>query len=109
MSTWIKILPSEPLVIGATRANTNFLTSASYIPGRVVRGTWVEWMKIQGKEAQIIAQAEKIRIGNFYPYPAWGELKSAYPFSLSALTCKDFPGFRSEPPSSHHVEVYMLF
>lgn len=102
MSTWIQILPSEPLVIGATRANTNFLTSNSYIPGRVVRGTWVEWMKIQGKEAEIIDHAEEMRIGNFFPYPSWGELKSAYPFSLSALTCKDFPGFRSEPSSPNH-------
>lgn len=102
MSTWIKVLPSEPLVIGATRANTNFLTSASYIPGRVVRGAWVEWMKIQGKEAEITHQAEKIKIGNFFPYPVWENLKSAYPFPLSALTCKNFPGFRSEPSAPNH-------
>ncbi len=93
---WLKIKPEEPLILGDVRAGSQFLSSMPYIPGRVLRGAWAEWLLTHGQE-DIPSTVERIRIGNFFPTVEWRPIHYALPFPLSALTCKRRSGFRLEP------------
>ena len=93
---WLKIKPEEPLILGDVRASSQFLSSMPYIPGRVLRGAWVEWLLAQGHE-DILSTVERVRIGNFFPTVEWRPIRYILPLPLSALTCKRDSGFRAEP------------
>jgi len=93
---WLRIIPEEPLVLGSVRPDAQFLSTCTYIPGRLLRGAWAEWLKMQGKQGrEILAQVKKLRIGNFYPAVDDGQLLYALPLPLTAMTCKHEPGFQS--------------
>ncbi len=93
---WLKIIPEEPLVLGSARPDAQFLATQTYIPGRLLRGAWAEWLKMQGKEdGEILSHVEKLHIGNFFPAVDDGRLLHALPLPLTAMTCKHEPGFRS--------------
>jgi CRISPR-associated protein Csx10 len=92
-----RIRPEEPLVLGGVRAGANFLNTLSYVPGRVLRGAWADWLIRQGRAAEIPTRLAEVHIGNFFPVPDWCPVRDAAPLPLSALTCKGTPGFRSEP------------
>ncbi len=93
---WLKIIPEEPLVLGSVRSDAQFLTTRTYIPGRLLRGAWAEWLKMQGAEDEdILAQVKELRIWNFYPAVNEGQLLYTLPLPLTAMTCKHEPGFRS--------------
>lgn len=95
---WLQIKPSEPLLLGETRADSQFLASQTYIPGRVLRGAWAEWLTRKGMEdAQILNTVGRIWIGNFFPAPEWRRLRYAFPLPMSALSCKRKSSFASEP------------
>lgn len=95
---WLTIEPREPLLLGEMRADFQFLTSRTYIPARVLRGAWAEWLARKGLgDAQISETVSQIRIGNFFPAAQWGHLRYALPMPLSALSCKLEGGFISEP------------
>jgi len=95
---WLKLKPEEPLIMGSIRPNDQFLSSKIYIPGRLLRGAWAEWLKMQGKDSKDILQTvERLeRIGNFFPAVDEGQLQYTLPFPLTSMTCKHHPGFRSE-------------
>ena len=93
---WLKIKPEEPLILGDVRAGSQFLSSTPYIPGRVLRGAWAEWLLAQGHE-DILPTVERVRIGNFFPTVEWRPIRYALPLPLSALTCKKKSGFHREP------------
>ena len=93
---WLKITPEEPLVLGSVRPDAQFLATRTYIPGRLLRGAWAEWLKMQGAEDEdILAQVKELRIWNFYPAMKEGQLLYTLPLPLTAMTCKHEPGFRS--------------
>lgn len=92
-----RIRPEEPLILGGVRADSNFLHSLPYLPGRVLRGAWAHWLIRQGRAEQVAQRLAQTRIGNFFPAPEWRPVQVAAPLSLSAVTCKRVPGFRSEP------------
>ncbi len=99
---WLKITPEEPLVLGSERPDAQFLTSRAYIPGRLLRGAWAEWLQVQGKKAEdILKTVQRLRIGNFFPAVDEGELLYALPLPLTAMTCKHHWGFRSEFLEKH--------
>jgi len=93
---WLKIKPEEPLILGDVRAGSQFLSSIHYIPGRVLRGAWAEWLQAQGRQ-DILPTIERVRIGNFFPTAEWRPIRYTLPLPLSALTCKRKSGFRLEP------------
>lgn len=93
---WLKVKPEEPLILGGVRAGSQFLTTVGYIPGRVLRGAWAEWLLMQGRK-DIISVVKKVRIGNLFPAAEWREVKYALPLPLSALSCKKDSGFQKEP------------
>ncbi len=97
---WLKIKPEEPLILGDVRAGSQFLSSTPYIPGRVLRGAWAEWLLAQGRE-DILPTVERVRIGNFFPTVEWRPIRYTLPLPLSALTCKQKSGFRGEPLPDH--------
>ncbi len=93
---WLKITPEEPLVLGSVRPDAQFLTTRAYIPGRLLRGAWAEWLKTQGEEDEgILAQVKKLRIWNFYPAVDDGQLLYTLPLPLTAMTCKHESGFQT--------------
>jgi CRISPR-associated protein Csx10 len=94
---WLKIKPIEPLLLGGVKANTNFLSALPYIPGRVLRGVWADWLIEQGREQDILAHTEQVRIGNFFPAADWQTIHSVSPFLLSTLSCKRERGFYNVP------------
>ncbi len=95
---WLKIRPKEPLILGEVRADSQFLTSQTYIPGRVVRGVWAEWLIRQGaSDQQILSTVSRLRLGNFFPAAEWRPVDYALPLSMSAMSCKQESGFLSEP------------
>lgn len=98
---WLKIRPQEPLLLGEVRADSQFLVSQTYIPGRVLRGAWAEWLAHTGKEEKILEMVSRARIGNFFPAPEWDGLRYALPLPLSAASCKLEKGFASEPIPEH--------
>ncbi|RME10194.1 MAG: CRISPR-associated RAMP protein Csx10, partial [Ardenticatenia bacterium] len=97
---WLKIKPEEPLILGNVRADSQFLGSTSYIPGRVLRGAWAEWLLAQGHE-DILSTVERLHMGNFFPTAEWRSIRYVLPLPLSALTCKREGGFRGEPHPDH--------
>ncbi len=97
---WLKICPEEPLVLGSLRPDAQFLASRTYIPGRLLRGAWAEWLQMQGVK-NILGHVQRLRIGNFFPAVEEGELLYALPFPLTAMTCKHHPGFWSEFLKKH--------
>lgn len=95
---WLKIEPQEPLLLGEVRADSQFLTSHTYIPGRILRGAWAEWLARKGMgDAQILDTVFRIRIGNFFPAAEWRRLRYALPLPISAMSCKLKGGFAGEP------------
>jgi len=106
---WLKIEPKEPLILGDVRAGSQFLSTIGYIPGRVLRGAWAEWLLMQGQQ-DILSVVEKVRIGNFFPVAEWREVCYALPLPMSALTCKRKNGFRLElhPDNQGHGVVDTL-
>ena len=97
---WLKVKPEEPLILGDVRADSQFLTTVQYIPGRVLRGAWAEWLLMEG-HPDILAAVERVRIGNFFPATEWREVRYALPLPMSALTCKQKGGFQGEPHPDH--------
>ncbi len=95
--TWIQVEPIEPLVLGGARSGSNFLSTHLYLPGRMLRGAWAEWLLAQGLKNSIPARLDGVRIGNFFPCAEWPGLQYASPLPMSALSCKREAGFRSEP------------
>ncbi len=99
---WLKIEPQEPLILGEVRAESQFLTGQTYIPGRILRGAWAEWLARQGvDEGAILNMVKRVRIGNFFPAPEWRTLRYALPLPLSAMSCKREGGFSTEPLPDH--------
>lgn len=98
---WLKIEPQEPLLLGEARADSQFLVSQTYIPGRVLRGAWAEWLARTGREEEIPEIVNRARIGNFFPAPEWDGLRYVLPLPLSAASCKLEEGFASEPLLDH--------
>jgi len=92
---WMKITPKEPLVLGSVRPDAQFLATRTYIPGRLLRGAWAEWLKIQGVQ-NILDHVQHMHIGNFFPAVDEGQLLYALPIPITAMTCKHHPGFCSE-------------
>lgn len=98
MSTkWLAIWPEQPLLLGNVKANTNFLGTLDYIPGRVLRGAYANWLMDNGFEDSILSNIEGLQIGNFFPLAKWQEIEYVSPFLLSMLTCKQDGGFQTEP------------
>lgn len=97
ITQWLTIKPEEPLLLGDVRYNTNFLSTLDYIPGRVLRGSWANWLKGGGNSDNIAEWVRGLRIGNFFPLPEWREIRYVSPFLLSMLSCKQDSGFQSEP------------
>lgn len=99
---WLKIEPQEPLLLGEVRADSQFLVGQTYIPGRILRGAWAEWLARNGLgDAQILDTVGRIRIGNFFPAAEWRRLRYALPLPISAMSCKGKGGFASEPHPEH--------
>ncbi|WP_298490572.1 CRISPR-associated RAMP protein Csx10 [uncultured Chloroflexus sp.] len=95
---WLKIEPKEPLLLGEVRADSQFLVGQTYIPGRVLRGAWAEWLARKGiDDVQILNTVGRVRIGNFFPAAEWRHLRYALPLPMSALSCKRRGGFAREP------------
>jgi CRISPR-associated protein Csx10 len=94
---WLRLTTEEPLIIGQGKADSSFLTTIAYVPGRVLRGAWADWLLAQGKGNDIGSIIERARIWNFFP--SREERLTCYtsPFLLSSLTCKREGGFLSEP------------
>src|SRR5690606_10078965 len=95
--TWLKITAKEPLLLGGIKTGTAFLSSLTYIPGRVLRGAWVDQLIASGQEREITTTVEQVHIGNFFPAVEWRPVRYAAPQPLSAFTCKREAGLRSEP------------
>lgn len=95
---WLKIKPEEPLLLGDIRPDAQFLPSRTYIPGRILRGAWAEWLLRQGAPSEtILQQVARLRIGNFFPAAEDPGLCSAFPLPVSAVECKREGGFATEP------------
>ena len=107
---WLTLRPQEPLVLGEVRVGAHVLTTLPYIPGRVARGAWADWLLARGEGDGLAATMEDVRIGNFFPAPEWRPVRYASPFLMSALTCKEKPGFRAEsrPSRESHGVVDTL-
>ncbi len=98
MSTrWIFIRPKEPLIIGRVKPKTNFIGTMDYIPGRILRGAYAEWLISRGETHRIIDAVDGVLFGNFLPTALWGKIDYVSPFLLSMLTCKLEDGFKTEP------------
>lgn len=91
---WLRLRPESPVLIGRMKADSAYLSTLSYIPGRILRGAWVESRRIAGQADTIAGDASRVQIWNFYP-SSEGALYSL-PLPLSAWTCKRRPGFQPE-------------
>jgi CRISPR-associated protein Csx10 len=95
---WLKIRPREPLLLGEARADTQFIASRSYIPGRALRGALALDLLREGRSGdEVVAFAGRLRLGNFFPAPEWGRLQYALPLPMTAMSCKRHSGFLSSP------------
>lgn len=95
---WASIEPQTPIILGDVRGDSQFLATRHYIPARAVRGAWANGLARQGKNAEeILRILDFLRIGNFFPAPAWRELCYALPLPMSAVSCKRKGGFRTAP------------
>ncbi|WP_448591461.1 type III-D CRISPR-associated RAMP protein Csx10 [Thermoflexus hugenholtzii] len=98
MGVWLRLKPRSPLLIGRLKADSAYLVTLPYIPGRVVRGAWAEDRRMAGNAATISAAARQLQIWNFHPIREG--MAYSLPLPLSAWTCKRHPGFR---PQGHGV------
>ncbi|MBC7226527.1 MAG: CRISPR-associated RAMP protein Csx10 [Thermoflexales bacterium] len=106
---WLKIEPQEPILVGEVRADSQFLVGQTYIPGRVLRGAWAEWLAQQGLEdTRILETVGRVRLGNFFPAAEMAGFRYALPLPMSAMSCKKAGGFRSEPLPERHGVVDTL-
>jgi len=96
---FISLKFSEPLYIGDVKPKSSFLATKDYIPGAPIRGALAEWLINKGREGEISGLVNRIRFGNFFP--SNGETPSL-PLPMTAMTCKDNPGFASKP-NAHGV------
>lgn len=94
---WIFIRPEEPLLIGRIKPKMNFLGTMDYIPGRILRGAYAEWLISIGETDRIVHAVDGVLFGNFFPTALWGKIDYVSPFLLSMLTCKLEGGFKTEP------------
>lgn len=95
---WLKLIPLEPLLVGEVKAGSQFLVGRQYIPGRVLRGALALDLLRQGASTTRIREVVgRLRVGNFFPTPQWGEVRYTLPLPMTAMTCKRRPGFCSEP------------
>lgn len=90
----IAVVLDAPLRVGSIKPKSDFLTTLSYIPGSVLRGTLAEWLKMNGKEEEIPSHVERMRFGNLFP--AASEAHFALPFPITTLECKLKGGFAQE-------------
>lgn len=93
---FVCIVPEKPLRTGTVKPRGDYLDTKDYLPGRLLRGALAEWLKVQGKESQIVPVVQRIRFGNLFPSPA--ESLWALPFPMTALECKLHGGFRNTSP-----------
>lgn len=94
---WVRLTTDEPLIVGQAKADSSFLTTITYVPGRLLRGAWADWMIAQGKGDDITGITERTCIWNFFPSGEERQICYTSPFLLSSLTCKREGGFHSEP------------
>lgn len=95
---WLKIKPETPLILGGVRADSQFLTTRYYIPGRVLRGAWAEDLIRRHKtDKEILALVNQVHIGNFFPTLDLPTVDWGLPLPMSAMTCKRRGGFLTEP------------
>lgn len=95
--SWLKITLEEPLLLGGVKGGVGFLDTLNYVPGRILRGAWAEWLVAQGREKEIPETVGQVSLWNFFPAAEWRHVVYVSPFLLSTLTCKTEPGFISEP------------
>jgi CRISPR-associated protein Csx10 len=94
---WLEIVAQEPLLIGEVKPGTQFLSSLAYIPGRVLRGAWAEWLVRRGRGEEIRERVRQVRIGNFFPVEESGPVTYVSPFLFSMTGCKREGGFCTDP------------
>jgi len=95
---WLKVRVGEPLLLGDVRADTQFLATRTYLPGRVLRGAWVEALLQRGiSQDELLRRIEAVQFWNFFPAAEGPGLRYALPLPMSAFTCKREGGFRTEP------------
>ena len=92
---FVCLTPEKPLRTGTLKPRGDYLDTRDYLPGSVLRGALAEWLKLQGRESQIVPTVQRVRFGNFFPSPA--EFVWALPFPMTALECKLHGGFRRIP------------
>ncbi|HHW01194.1 MAG TPA: CRISPR-associated RAMP protein Csx10, partial [Clostridiaceae bacterium] len=92
---FLSLTPEAPIRTGSIKPKGDYLDTKNYLPGSILRGALAEWLKLQGKESQIIPMVRKIRFGNFFPSPS--ERTPALPFPMTALECKLHGGFQKVP------------
>jgi CRISPR-associated protein Csx10 len=96
---WLLIRPHEPLLMGEVRADSQFLASRKYIPGRVLRGALALDLLREGRSgAELLQFMSQLRVGNFFPAPDWGSIEYALPLPATAMSCKRQPGFHGATP-----------
>ncbi len=107
---WLKVEAQEPLLLGDIKAGTSFLSTLPYIPGRILRGAWADWLIAHGREKDILATISEVHIASFFPTVEWRPIQYVSPFLLSALTCKQEGGFYTEirPDRRGHGVLDML-
>jgi CRISPR-associated protein Csx10 len=92
---FVCLTPEKPLRTGTLKPRGDYLDTWDYLPGSVLRGALAEWLKLQGRESQIVPTVQRVRFGNFFPSPT--ESIWALPFPTTALECKLHGGFRRIP------------
>lgn len=90
---FLSLTPEAPIRAGSLKPKGDYLDTKNYLPGSILRGAFAEWLKLQGKESQIIPMVRKIRFGNFFPSPS--ERIPALPFPMTVLECKLHGGFET--------------
>ncbi|MDR7416040.1 MAG: CRISPR-associated RAMP protein Csx10 [Armatimonadota bacterium] len=95
MEYFFCLTPEKPLRTGTLKTRGDYLDTRDYLPGSVLRGALAEWLRLQGKESQIVPTVQKVRFGNFFP--SVSESVWVLPFPMTALECKLHGGFRRIP------------
>lgn len=96
-SVTLKIAPGEPLMVGGERVGSNYLSSLSYLSGRVVRGAFATWLSMNGKAHAIGELMQGLQIWNFFPATEYQDVQAVGVPPLSTLSCKSATGFSDEP------------
>lgn len=92
---FLAFTPEKPLRTGTLKPRGDYLDTRDYLPGSVLRGALAEWLKLQGRESQIVPTVQRVRFGNFFLSPT--ESIWALPFPMTALECKLHGGFKHIP------------